>query len=96
MRRKESNVLLLKAKDSSKIIEKHSKKHYSNDNIEINENIELEYEIKIPKFLYDYVNSEMNKNYSLIHPNHNCLDEFDNQDHSRSNSRSVIAPLPRG
>ena len=46
---------------------------------EINENIELEYEIKVPKFLCDYINSEMNKNFVLLEGSYqNIVEEADN------------------
>ena len=41
--------------------ENKDEKDYNHDNIEINENVELEYEIKLPKFLIDY-SEKTNKN----------------------------------
>ena len=48
-------------------------------NIKINENIELEYEMKVPKFLCDYINSEMNKNFVFLEGSYqNIIEEADN------------------
>ena len=66
--------------NQSKLLKLKKQNRQFKEAIEINENIELEYEIKVPKFLCDYINSEMNRNIGLFqnYSSQNKIEEAEN------------------
>ena len=67
----------LEEKESPKLKEKESTKiNEIHENIEVNENIELEFEIKIPQFIIDYAKSSK----LLFNQNYNSSDEEEEEE----------------